>query len=103
MGFSPGQVHYGFNETKETKVERSWGERVIPNFVPMVAGQSLESHPLRVSLHAASWSLPLGLSTPAAVSVSVLSTATTPASALLSCSLAVVPPCHPSHWAELFI
>ena len=29
MGFSPGQVHYGFNETKEMTVKHSWGERVI--------------------------------------------------------------------------
>ena len=36
------------------KNERSWGERVAPNFIPTVAGQSLESHPLRASLHAAS-------------------------------------------------
>ncbi|XP_057352673.1 uncharacterized protein LOC130682304 [Manis pentadactyla] len=34
-----------------------------------------------------------------------LSAATTPASALLSCSLAVaaVSPCHPEHWVELFL
>ena len=60
VGFSPEQVHYGFSVTKEMTVEHSWGERVIPNFISMVAGQSLESHSLRASLHAASWSLPLG-------------------------------------------
>ena len=45
MGFGPKQVHYGFSVTKEMTVERSWGQRVIPNFIPMVAGQVQESHP----------------------------------------------------------
>ena len=63
MGFSPGQVHYGFNVTKEMTVEHSSGVRVVPNFISTVAGQSLKSHSLRASLHAASRSLPLGLST----------------------------------------
>ena len=106
MGFSPRQVHSGFSVTKEMAVEHSWGETVIPNFIPTVAGQSLESHPLRVSLHAASQSLPLGLSpppTPAAILVSVLSAATSPASALLSCSLAAVPLCRAEPWTGLFI
>ena len=103
MGFSPGQVHYGFHVTKEITVECSWGERVIPNFIFTVAGQSLESHPLRASLHAASWSLPLGLSTHAAISVSVLGATTTPASSLLTCSLAAIPPCCTEHGAGLFI
>ena len=84
-------------------MECSWGERVIPNFIPMVAGQSLEFHPLRASLHAASQSLPLGLSARTAISVSVLGAATTPVFSLLSYSLAAMPPCHPEHWAELFI
>ena len=97
MGLSPRQVHFGFSVTKEMTVERSWGERVIHNFIPTVAGQSLKSHPLRVSLHTASQSLPLGLW------VSALGTATTPASALLSCNLAATPPCHPEHWAKIFI
>ena len=44
----------------------------MSNIISMVSGQSLESHPLRASLHAASQSLPLSLSTPIATSVSVL-------------------------------
>ena len=28
MGFSPGQVHYGYNEMKKMTVKHSWGERV---------------------------------------------------------------------------
>ena len=92
MGFSPRQVHYGFNVTKEMTVEHSWGERVISNFSPMVAGQSLESRPLRAHLHAEGRSLPLGLSACTAILwasaqsshiailwASVLSAATTPA------------------------
>ena len=62
MGFRPRQAHHGFSVTREMTVEHSWDERVISNFISMVAGQSLESHSLRVSLHVASWSLPLGLS-----------------------------------------
>ena len=34
MGFSPRQVHYEFSVSKEVTVERSWGERVITNFIP---------------------------------------------------------------------
>ena len=41
MCFSPGQVHYGFNMPKEMTVKHSLSERVIPNFISMVAGQSL--------------------------------------------------------------
>ena len=67
VGFSPWQVHYGFSVTKEMTVERSWSERVIPNFISTVAGQSLKFRSLRASLHAASWSLPLGLSVCTAV------------------------------------
>ena len=67
----PGQVHYGFSESKEMTVEHSWGERIIPNFISMVAGQSLESCPLRASLRTASRSRPLGLSTHSAIAVSV--------------------------------
>ena len=43
LGFSPVPVHYGFNVTKEMTVEHSWGERIIPNFISTVAGQSLET------------------------------------------------------------
>ena len=103
MGFSPQEVHYGFSVTKEMTVEHSWGERVIPNFIPMVSGQSLESRSLRASLRAASRSLPLASTHTAVLWASVLGAATTPASALLSCSLAALPPCHPEHWVELFI
>ena len=94
IGFSPGQVHYGFSVTKEMTIECFGGERVIPNFISTVAGQSLESCRLRMSLHAARRSLPLGLSAPTAVSVSALHAATTSVSSLLSCSFAAVPPCH---------
>ena len=61
----------------------------IPNFIPMVADQSLESPLLIVSLHVAGWSLPLGLSSPSAISLSVPGSATTPVSALLQ-------PCTPA-------
>ena len=88
MGFSPGQVHYRFNVTKELTAESSWGERVIPNFISTVACQSLESRPLRGSLHAASRSLPLGLPTPAAASVSNL-VALPPLQPLLLCPAAL--------------
>ena len=81
-------------------MECYWGERVVSNFIPTVAGQSLESCPLRSSLHAASWSLPLGLY-PAAIPS--LSSALPPLQPLLSCSHEALPPCHPEHWAELFI
>ena len=60
-----------------------WGESVIPNFIPTVAGKVLKSRPLGASLHAASRSLPLGLSNPQPSSVSVLGAATTPVSASL--------------------
>ena len=104
MGFSPRQVHYGFSVTKEMTVKHSWGERVIPNFIPTVAGQLLKSSSLRASLHATSWSLPLGLSAHTAVLwASVLGGATSPASALLSCSLAAVPPCRLEHWLGCYI
>ena len=114
MGFSPRRVHYGFSVTKEMSVKRSWGGRVMPNFISTVAGQSLKSRSFKARLHAASWCLPLGLSAHTAVPisvlsahtavpVSVLSAATTPASALLSCSRAAdMPPCRPEHWAGLF-
>ena len=36
VGFSPGQVHYGFNVTKEMTVKHSWEERVIPKFKTIV-------------------------------------------------------------------
>ena len=81
MGFSPRQVHYGFNVTKEMTVGRSWGERAIPNSIS-TSGRSLKSHPLRASLYAHT-----------AIPVSVLSAATTPASALLQpCSRATMSP-----------
>ena len=92
MGFSSRQFHYGFSVTKEMTVEHSWGERVISNFIPTVVGDSLEFCPLRGSLHAANQSLPLGLSAPVAISVSVLGAATTPVSSLLSCSHATMLP-----------
>ena len=94
MGFGPRKVYYGVNATKEMTVECSWGERVIPNLTSMVAGQSLESHPLRASLQAASGSPPLGPSArTAALWASVLGAATIPASALL-CSPAALQLCH---------
>ena len=34
MGFSPGQVHYGFNVTKEMTVECSWVEGLYPTLFP---------------------------------------------------------------------
>ena len=103
MGFSPRQVHYGFSETKEMTVEHSWGERVIPNFIPTVAGQSLESCPLRASLHAAGRSLPPGPSARCS-HLKSLSSVLPLLQPLLSCSrAAAIPRCHPEHWAELFI
>ena len=103
MGFSSGQVHYGFIETKKKMtVERLGVKGFIPNFIPMVAGRSPESCPLRVSLHTARRCLPLGLSTPVAIPVSVLSADTTPVSAHLQLhSLAAVLLCRPEHWVEL--
>ena len=89
--------------TKEMTVEHSWGERVIPNFISTVAGQSVESHPLRASVHVASQSLPLGLSAPRAISVSVLGAAITPVSVLWQlCSPVTVLPHHPEPWTKLF-
>ena len=90
IGFGSGQVHYGFSVIKEMTVECSWGEQL--SFILTVAGQSLEPHPLRASLHAASRSLPLGPSALAAVSVSALHAATTPVSSLLSCSCTPISP-----------
>ena len=82
MGFSPGQVHYGFIVTKGMTVECSWSERVIPNFISTVAGQSLKSCSLRATLHAASRSLPLGPS----VHTAVPHSGPPGLSALLSCT-----------------
>ena len=105
MGFSPRQVRYGFSVTKEMTVEHSWGERVIPNFISTVVGQSLKSHSLRASLHPARQSLPLGPSVhtailwaslhsrPAQPSSGPLSLALPPCQPLL-CSPAALQPCH---------
>ena len=59
MGFSPGQVCYGYNVTKEidSKILQ------VKDYTPLyfqVAGQSLKSHSLRARMHAANHSLPLG-------------------------------------------
>ena len=99
-GFSPRQVHYEFSVAKEKTLEHSWGERVIANFTSSVAGQSLKSHSLRVSLHTASRSLPLGLSAPQ-LSSGPLSFALPPLQPLLS----LLHPCNHATepWAELFI
>ena len=97
MGFSPGQVHHGFNVTKEMTVKPSWGERVIPNFISMVTGQSLESHLLRASLQAASWPLTLDPSAPTAILwASVLGAATTHP---LLCAPATLQLCHHVAWS----
>ena len=76
-----------------------------PNFISMVAGQSLKSHSLRVSVHAASQSLPLGPSVctpvlwaslhtcPTQPSPGPLSSVLPPLQPLL-CSPAALQPCH---------
>ena len=104
MVFSSLEVHYGFNETKKMTMELSWDQRVYTQLYSHGGSQSLESRPLRASLHAANRSLLLGLSAPAAVSVSVLGTAT-PLQSLL-CSPAALQPCHRvaqgSGWSFLY-
>ena len=105
MGFSPRQVCYGFNVTKEKDRKTFLGWKGYTQFHFQVAGQSLESHSLRVSLHAASWSLPLGPSVHTAVLwASLHSRPTQPSSGPLSsvlsplqpllCPPAALQPCH---------
>ena len=112
-GFSPRQVHYGFNVTKEITVERSWGERVYTQLyshggrsiteIPSTQSESACSKLVSASgpLRQRGRTLVFSART-AVLRASVLGTATTPASALLSCSLAAMPPCHTEHWAEFF-
>ena len=99
MGFSPRQVHYVFNVTKEIDGKTFLGWKGYTQLYFQVAGQSLESHSLRASLYAASRSLPLGPSVRTAVPHSCtlsLCPWRCHHSSLcsLSCSLVALPPCH---------
>ena len=123
MSFSPRQVHYEFNVTKDIDSRMLFEVKVLyPTLfpggrsvtrIPFTQSESVCSKPVSASGPLCLHSSPLGLSSctaiprailraslsaqlscPAVLWASVLSTATTPASALLSCSLAALPLCH---------
>ena len=86
-GFQPWSSSLWIQCDQRIDSRKFLGWKVIPNFISTVARQSLESRPVRGSLHAASRSLPLGLPTPAAASVSIL-VALPPLQPLLVCPAA---------------
>ena len=109
MGFSPRQVHYGFSVTKEIDSKTFSGRKGYMQLYFQVAGQSLKSHSLRASLHAASQSLPLGPNVCTAVPHShPLGLCPRCCHHSSFCS-ALLQPCscvtmsRPEHWVELFI
>ena len=105
-GFSPGQVRYGFSVTKiDSKIFFGVkglyptlfpGGRLVTR-IPFTQSESVCSKPVSASGPLCLHSHPLGFcaqpSHTAVLWASLLSTATTPASALLSWSLAALPPC----------
>ncbi|XP_057347262.1 spliceosome-associated protein CWC15 homolog [Manis pentadactyla] len=79
------------------RLKCSWVKRVYTQLYSH-SGRPNAKIQLRASLLAASWSLPLGLSAPTAVSVSVLGAATTPPSALLQLCSPEHSACNLSSW-----